>query len=111
MQRLITSLVRTPARALELSSKHRTAAMTSTKLLRASQMKAQIETRKGKENLHVFSSMGERREGAEEIKEGESKVWESRSQTAEGFRSTLPASGAIALSAQWGCEQRNPIGC
>lgn len=59
MQRLITSLVRMPARALELSSKHRTAAMTSTKLLRASQMKAQIETRKGKENLHVFSSMGE----------------------------------------------------
>ena len=47
----ITSLVHTPARAHELSSKHRNTATTSTELLAASQFKAQLEMRKWRENL------------------------------------------------------------
>lgn len=38
-------------------------------------------------------------------RKGVGEVWESRSQTAEGFRSTSPALGAITLSAQWACER------
>lgn len=58
------------------------------------------------------NAMGEKREGLDKIKEeeGEGQVWESKSQTAEGFRS-ITSVGATALSAQWGCEQRNLIGC
>lgn len=38
-------------------------------------------------------------------RKGDGEVWESRSQTAEGFHSTSPALGAIALSTQWACER------
>lgn len=41
---------------------------------------------------------------------GQGQVWESKSQTAKGFCS-ITSVGATALSTQWGCEQRNLIGC